>query len=101
VVLEKLLEFLNQKIRDLEGREKQIGHSYFMKDKKPLNDIEDLKFVFSNEIIPLLQDYFYEDYEKIYEILGNTFVDKKNMEIRPEWKENSKVFEKAVIDLYT
>ena len=100
IKLEKLLKFLNQKIRDLEGREKQIGHSYFMKDKKPLENIEDLKFVFSNEIIPLLQDYFYEDYHKIHEILGSKFVDLKNMEIRPEWKENSKDFEKAVIDLY-
>lgn len=80
--LDRLLAKLNSKIREHEGREKQVGHSYFMFDGKPIQTIEKLQSAFTHEIIPLLQDYFYEDYEKLHMILGDAFVDKKNMEIR-------------------
>ncbi len=80
--LDKLLEKLNSKIIDHAGREKQIGHSYFMFDGKPIQTIEQLWSVFTHEIIPLLQDYFYDDYEKLHMILGDAFVDKKKMEIK-------------------
>jgi len=91
--LSTLLKKLNEKIREREGREKQIGHSYFMKNEKPLEDIEDLRFVFINEIIPLFQDYFYEDYEKIQEILGSDFIDLKNLKITSDWKDDLKKFQ--------
>jgi len=97
--LSALLRALNEKIREREGREKQIGHSYFMKNAKPLEEIEDLRFVFANEIIPLLQDYFYEDYEKIHEILGKDFVDLKNQEITSDWKDDSEKFQVYVAKL--
>jgi 5-methylcytosine-specific restriction protein B len=48
-------------------REHQIGHSYFTK----VQDLQDLKDAFQYEIIPLLQEYFYEDYEMMAEILSN------------------------------
>ena len=91
-----LLENLNKKIRQYEGREKQIGHSYFMLNGVPLQTIDDLQFVFANEIIPLLQDYFYEDYDKLQQVLGNEFVDVKNMEIKSDWKEDKNVFKNAI-----
>lgn len=80
--LDRLLEKLNSKIREHEGREKQVGHSYFMFHGKPIQTIEQLQSAFTHEIIPLLQDYFYEDYEKLHMILGDAFVDKKRMEIK-------------------
>jgi hypothetical protein len=86
--LATLLQNLNAKIREHEGREKQIGHSYFMNADKPIQTIEELQFIFKNEIIPLLQDYFYEDYEKLQEVLGNGFVDIKNMKIKSIFTEN-------------
>jgi len=91
-----LLERLNQKIRDEGLREKQIGHSYFMKGTDCIDSIEDLQFVFSNEIIPLLQEYFYEDYEKLQKILGSKFVDEKEMKIRDDWKTDDALFLDAV-----
>jgi len=91
-----LLENLNKRIRQYEGREKQIGHSYFMQDGVPLQTIEDLQFVFANEIVPLLQDYFYEDYDKLQQVLGNEFVDVKNMEIKSDWKENKDAFKNTI-----
>lgn len=61
---------MNKRIAVLYDREHTIGHAYFM----PLKDnptIETLAEIFTNNIIPLLQEYFYEDYEKIRLVLGD------------------------------
>lgn len=47
-------------------RDHQIGHSYFMKIKNK----EELKSVWYDEIVPLLQEYFYNDREKLENVLG-------------------------------
>lgn len=65
-----LLTRMNKRIAALYDREHTIGHAYFM----PLRDnptIEILAEIFTNNIIPLLQEYFYEDYEKIRLVLGD------------------------------
>ena len=62
------------------GREKQIGHAYFMKKKKSISDanggISLLRDKFANKIIPLIQEYFYEDMKSVHAILGDGFIDK-------------------------
>ena len=66
----ELLTRMNKRIAVLYDREHTIGHAYFM----PLKDsptVETLAEIFSNNIIPLLQEYFYEDYEKIRLVLGD------------------------------
>lgn len=73
VGLDELLETINKRIVALKDREHQIGHSYFM----GLETDSDLKDVFKDKIIPLLQEYFYGDYKKIYYVLGPGFVEKK------------------------
>lgn len=68
--IENMLESMNNKISVLFDREHTIGHAYFM----PLKDspsIKTLASIFKNNIIPLLQEYFYEDYEKIRLVLGD------------------------------
>lgn len=80
--LEDLLSTINQRIEILKDREHQIGHSYFTgfvdKDKKPTTvKPDELKFVFTDKIIPLLQEYFYGDYEKIQLVIGDGFVKPK------------------------
>lgn len=65
-----MLNRMNQRIAVLYDREHTIGHAYFMK----LRDnptVETLAEIFRNNIIPLLQEYFYEDYEKIRLVLGD------------------------------
>lgn len=69
--LETILETINQRVEVLLDRDHVIGHSYFMN----IVNEEDLKLVFLNKIIPLLQEYFYHDYEKIALILGEGFVE--------------------------
>ena len=89
ISLEKLLDTLNQKIRNAGLHEKQIGHSYFMN----VNDVSDLHFVFIYEIMPLLQDYFFDDYEKLAnDILSDDFVDVENMMIKQDWQEDKARF---------
>lgn len=81
--LQKVLKTINKRIEVLKDREHQIGHSYFIpkkdKDNKeiPLT-AADIKIVFKNKIIPLLQEYFYGDYEKIRLVLGSAFVRENN-----------------------
>ena len=68
--ISELLTRMNKRIAVLYDREHMIGHAYFM----PLKDnptIETMAEIFSNNIIPLLQEYFYEDYEKIRLVLGD------------------------------
>ena len=88
ISLHDLLTKLNQRIAKEGLRNKQIGHSYFMK----VSSSEDLQFVFVYEIVPLLQDYFFDDYEKLKEILGNGFVDSKNMVIKSDWQKDTRRF---------
>lgn len=70
VSVSKLLELINERIEVLYDREHTIGHAYFT----PLLDENkaDILFdIFRNKIFPLLQEYFYEDYEKIRLVLGD------------------------------
>lgn len=76
VDLVKLLESINNRIEFLLDREHTIGHSYFIK----VQNLNDLREVFKNRIIPLLQEYFYDDYAKIIAVLnGNGMIESKNM----------------------
>ena len=68
--IENMLESMNNKISVLFDREHTIGHAYFM-SLKDNPTIETLANIFKNNIIPLLQEYFYEDYEKIRLVLGD------------------------------
>jgi 5-methylcytosine-specific restriction protein B len=65
--LEKLLEAMNDRIEFLFDRDHQIGHAYFIS----IQNYADLERVFINQIIPLLQEYFYNDWEKIQLVLGD------------------------------
>jgi 5-methylcytosine-specific restriction protein B len=70
VNLVELLTTINARIELLLSKDHQIGHSYFLN----VSSEEDLKRVFYNAIIPLLQEYFYGDYGKIGLVLGSKFV---------------------------
>ena len=71
VNIRKLLKNINERIEYLYDREHTIGHAYFKECLKANCDINTLKEIFKNKIIPLLQEYFYDDYEKIALILGD------------------------------
>jgi len=70
IEINKMLKAINDRITVLLDREHQIGHSYFL----PLKNnpcIDALKIIFRNKVIPLLQEYFYDDYTLIKKVLND------------------------------
>jgi len=68
--LKGMLRVINQRIEVLYDREHTIGHAYFMKLKDDPS-ISTLCSIFENRVIPLLAEYFFEDWEKIRMVLGD------------------------------
>ena len=64
--LQELLKAINTRIEYLLDREKTIGHAFFI----GVENLNDLKSIFQNKIIPLLQEYFYNDYALINAVLN-------------------------------
>jgi len=68
--IRRMLDVMNQRIEVLYDREHTLGHSFFL----PLRDkpnIELLANIFDRQIIPLLEEYFFEDWDKIRLVLGD------------------------------
>ncbi|GAB6387209.1 AAA family ATPase [Stutzerimonas marianensis] len=66
----QLLRVMNQRIEVLLDRDHCLGHAYFM----PLKDdasLERLEAIFRNQILPLLQEYFFEDWQRIQWVLND------------------------------
>lgn len=87
--LYQILNSINNRIEFLLDREHTIGHAFFFeKAKFYKNDelewyeltLESLKEIFVKKIIPLLQEYFYDDYKKIQAVLND------NQMIKPKPK---------------
>ncbi len=74
--LTRLLTVINQRIEQLLDREHCIGHAYLL----DIDSFEELKQVFAERIIPLLEEYFFSDYAKIGLILGKDFIHEKHSE---------------------
>lgn len=95
VDLARMLEAINQRIEILIDKDHQIGHSYLISVKH----LEDLKQVFKDKIIPLLEEYFYADFGKIGLVLGNNFiyqVEHKTSFPNNQWFENDLLEEKKI-----
>tara|TARA_R110002050_G_scaffold20348_1_gene57690 strand:- start:79510 stop:81735 length:2226 start_codon:yes stop_codon:yes gene_type:complete len=74
IQISEVLKTINERITVLVDRDHQIGHSYFLGLKKSSDFDKDLKAVFTDKIIPLLQEYFFNDFVKIGMVLGKGFV---------------------------
>lgn len=73
--LPKLLLTINNRLRVLKENDHTIGHAWLW----DVTNFEGLKTVFGNKILPLLQEYFYNDYEKLGLVLGDAFFRKHQM----------------------
>lgn len=72
-----LLENLNSRILKRYDRDHQIGHSYFigLKETRSYDEaVETLRLAWYYEVIPLLQEYFYDSPGKLKEVIGDLFV---------------------------
>lgn len=79
--LEQLLKRINERITEKYDRDHQIGHSYLM----GVETEKDLERVYKNRILPLLNEYFYNDTKTVSQILNcsenelqNNFLDVLN-----------------------
>ncbi|HEX6186331.1 MAG TPA: AAA family ATPase [Pyrinomonadaceae bacterium] len=70
VNLPALLARLNERVAALLDRDHRIGHSYLMGAR----DAGDLRFAWYARVVPLLQEYFYNDGERLRAVLGGRFV---------------------------
>lgn len=72
--ISQMLSAINQRIEALYDRDHSIGHAYFTSLIKSPDGVERLKalsLIFKNRIIPLLEEYFFEDWQKIRLVLGD------------------------------
>ena len=77
VNLRKLLQTINARIEYLYDRDHQIGHAYFL----AITSLKHLSDVFVNKIIPLLQEYFHDDWEQIRQIFADNQIKKLELEL--------------------
>ena len=91
---QKMLKAMNERISLLLDREHQIGHTYLF-DVTDLNSLSDK---FQSKIFPLLQEYFYDDWSKILEVLGGAgFVSKQKLRYTRRLRESDFVDEDRVV----
>ena len=76
IEVQEVLKAINERIEYIYDREHTIGHSYFLPlIKEPTK--EKLDEIFKVNILPLLAEYFYGDWEDIRFVLNNNFVNEK------------------------
>ena len=69
--LVNLFDSINERIKHFLGKDQCIGHAYFLKLENSSSPKKDLLTIFMQKIIPLLEEYFYNDYERIRLVLGD------------------------------
>ncbi|MEM4217791.1 MAG: AAA family ATPase [Candidatus Methanomethylicaceae archaeon] len=104
------LDALNRRICEYIGRDArnlQVGHAYLLEDGKPVADFAHFARIIQDDIIPLLEEYCYEDYDALERILGSDLVDCVNQRIRHElfdpnrWEELVKALLAPAPDIVT
>lgn len=75
----RLVEYIGRDARNL-----QIGHAYLLDNGRPVSDFGKFVHILRDDILPLLQEYCYEDYTTLARILGSSLVDETRQRIREE-----------------
>nr|WP_265414195.1 AAA family ATPase [Photobacterium damselae] len=68
--IEQMVRVINKRIELLYDREHTIGHSFFL-SLKDNPSIEHLAEIFELQILPLLEEYFFENWERVAMVLGD------------------------------
>lgn len=87
IPLEHWLRELNRRICEQighNGRNLQVGHAYLMESGKPIHDFERFALTLREELVPLLEEYCYEDFAALERILGPALVHVSGQRIRHE-----------------
>jgi 5-methylcytosine-specific restriction protein B len=87
IPLGQWLAALNEQIRNhvrRDARNLQVGHAYLMESGRPVTDFSRFVRILAEDIFPLLEEYCYENYSMLRELLGQAIVDEENQRIRDE-----------------
>lgn len=87
----EVLETLNRRIEYLLDRDHLVGHAFFIENET----LEDLQSTFEMKLLPLLQEYFYDDYQKIRAILNDTH----HIYIAPKQQQAASLFDARFRDV--
>jgi 5-methylcytosine-specific restriction enzyme B len=81
------LSALNGQIRNhvkRDARNLQVGHAYLMEAGRPVSDFTRFTRILAEDIFPLIEEYCYENYDLLREVLGQALVDEENQRVRTE-----------------
>jgi 5-methylcytosine-specific restriction protein B len=81
------LAALNGRLREHIGRDArnlQVGHAYLLQGGSSVSDFSRFVRILADDILPLLEEYCYEDYAALAQILGKGLVDESRQRIRDE-----------------
>lgn len=103
--LEKLFTTLNARIQTLYDSEHTLGHAFFIPvarlKEDPAAAFKELQRVMKNKVLPLLEEYFYNDWQKIRLVLGDNQKNDQSLHfVRPFEQQNdlSALFGVSAID---
>jgi len=91
--LVRVLTTINQRIEYLIDREHRIGHAFFI----GCETAEQVQSAMRDKVIPLLQEYFFEDWSRIHAVLGNGFIREDKLD-PPPGIEGDRVSSWSVLD---
>jgi 5-methylcytosine-specific restriction enzyme B len=81
------LKHINERIRATGGgdaRNRQIGHAYLLAKGVPLTKLEQLAAVLRDDVVPLLEEYCYDDFREVAVVIGEKLVDVHAQRVRRE-----------------
>jgi 5-methylcytosine-specific restriction protein B len=79
--LDQFLQSLNRRILTEAGRERLVGHSYLLRSGAPLTDAQEFSRVFRQELLPLLEEFCFDDYARLQRIIGSQIVDAEEQQV--------------------
>lgn len=79
IPLPRVLTVINERIEYLVDREHRVGHAFFIHCKTR----DDVNAVMRDKVIPLLQEYFFEDWSRIAAVVGPGFIKKGELKAPP------------------
>ena len=84
LALDTFLTQINRRVSTKFGPEKQVGHSFLMSGEEAIVEPEEFARRFRQEILPLLQEYCFDDYTMLASIIGTELVDTEAFELDKE-----------------
>lgn len=81
------LRYINARIRQTGGgdaRNRQIGHAFLLSGTRPIATVEQLAAVLRDDIVPLVEEYFYDDFTQIAEVFDRKLIDVEGQRVRRE-----------------